>query len=76
MKVIGQKCGWVVAQKERRVLKLLRGHTRDCEHDFVTNTPGTPRQMRGAKIQVEFAPEELSGFEPPIYIAKAEDLAA
>ena len=76
MKVIGEKCGWVVPQKERRVIKLLRVHTCECDHEFVINSPSVPRRKAGLKIHVEFAPEELSAFEPAVQVAPAKDLAA
>ena len=43
MKAISEKCGWVIPKKERRVLKLLRNHTREYEHEFVSKCPSTPR---------------------------------
>ena len=61
MKKIGQKCGWVIPHKERRVVKLLLMHNRECEHEFVTKSPSIPRK-RAARIKVEFAREELSEF--------------
>lgn len=62
MKKIGQIRGWVIPQKERRLLNLLSMHTREREHEFVTKSPGLPRK-RAARIQVEFAREDLSEFE-------------
>ena len=76
MKVIGQKCGWVVPQRERRVIKLLRVHTCECDHEFVINSPTVPRQKPGVKIQVEFAPEEASAFEPSVQVVPTKALAA
>jgi hypothetical protein len=61
MKVIGQKFAWIIPWKEKRVLKLLRVRTRECELEFVTKSPGVP--PRKARIHVQFAPEELSAFE-------------
>jgi hypothetical protein len=73
MKAIGQKCGWVIPRKERRVLKLLRVHTRECEHEFVTKSPGVPRRKTVLKIQVKFAREELSDFQVLVQIVTPAD---
>ena len=68
MKAIGDKFGWVFPRKERRVLRLLRAHDRECDHEFVTNCPGkAPRRIR-----TEFAKEELSAFQPHVrHLAKS-----
>jgi hypothetical protein len=77
MKAMSEKCGWVIPKKERRVLKLLRNHTREYEHEFVSKCPSTPRWKPDLKIRVEFAQEELSAFHPTVHIlAKSEVLAA
>ena len=70
MKAIGEKCGWVVPKKERRLLKLLRAHTRECQQAFVAQSPTIPRHKPAGRIHVEFAREELSAFEPQVYMAK------
>ena len=67
MKKIGQIRGWVVPHKERRVLKLLLMYTRECEHEFVINSPSVPAK-RVVRIKVEFAPEELSEFEVSVQV--------
>jgi hypothetical protein len=72
MKAIGQKCGWVIPPKERRVIKLLRVHTRQSEHGLVPKGPGIPRRKPVIKIQVQFAREELSDFEVLVSIASAK----
>ena len=69
MKKIGRNCGWVIPHKERRVLRLLLMHIRECEHELVTRSPSIPRK-RAAKIQVEFAREELSEFEVLVRIVQ------
>jgi len=68
MKAIGEKCGWVIPRKERRVLKLLRTRTRVRDHEFVTNCPVIARRKPFLRIRVEFGQEELSAFEPPVVI--------
>jgi hypothetical protein len=68
MKAIGAKCGWVIPSKERRVLKMLRTHTRECEHEFVTKSPSVPGRKSVLRIQVEFAREELSAFQPAVQL--------
>jgi hypothetical protein len=73
MKAIGEKCCWVISRKERRILKLLRTHARECDHAFVTNCPAAPRPQRAVKIQVEFAQEHLSAFDPPILVKTKPD---
>ena len=76
MKSIGEKCGWVIAKKERRVLKLLRNHIRECDHEFVAKSPSVPRQKPVQRIQVEFAREELSAFQPIVRILPNTDVLA
>ena len=66
MKAIGEKCCWVISRKERRILKLLRMHARERDHDLVAKYPGTPRHQLALKIPVEFAQEHLSAFQPSI----------
>jgi len=66
MKSIGEKCCWVISRKERRILKLLRMHARERDHDLVAKYPGTPRHQLALKIPVEFAQEHLSAFQPSI----------
>jgi len=68
MKAIGEKCGWVIPRKERRVLKLLRTHTRACDHEFVANCAPIARRKPFLRIRVEFGAEESSAFEPPVVI--------
>ncbi len=68
MKVIGEKCGWVIPRRERHVLKLLRYHTREREHDFVSKASSDARGKPAKMISVEFAREELSAFEPAVRI--------
>jgi hypothetical protein len=77
MRATGEKCGWVIPKKERRVLKLLRTHSRECEHEFVSKCPSAPHRKPDLKIRVEFAREELSAFQPIVRIRpKDEALAA
>ena len=68
MKAIGDKCGWLIPRKERRVLRLLRTHTREGEHEFVTNSSGIPRPKAPIeiRIQVLFAAEDSTAFEPQV----------
>src|SRR5689334_22187663 len=62
MKAIGDKFGWVFPRKENHVLRLLRTHARECEHEFVINCPRkAPRRIR-----TQFAKEELSAFQPHV----------
>jgi hypothetical protein len=70
MKAIGEKCGWVIPKKERRLLKLLRVHTCECEHEFVAQSPTIPRRKAAMRIHVEFAREEVSAFGPQLHMAK------
>jgi hypothetical protein len=65
MKTIGEKCGWVIPGKERRVLKLLRTHARDRDREFVTRCQASAKAVR---IRVQFAEEELSAFQPCVRI--------
>jgi hypothetical protein len=68
MKTIGDKCGWLIPRKERRVLRLLRTHTREGEREFVTNSSRIPRPKASSeiRIQVMFAAEDLTAFEPEV----------
>jgi hypothetical protein len=68
VKAIGQKWGWVIPGKERHVLKLLRVHTRECEHEFVAKSRTVRRREPAVRIQVEFAREDLSTFQVPVQI--------
>jgi len=64
MKVAGEKCGWVIPRKERRVLKLLRAHKRECDLEFVEKSPSLARRRSISRMQVEFAREDLTAFQP------------
>jgi hypothetical protein len=66
MKAIGEKCGWVISSKERRVLKLLRTYARECDQEFVDKCPSVVRRRVAIKIQVEFANEDRSAFQPAV----------
>jgi len=66
MRTIGQKCGWVIPRGERRVHKLLRTHTRECDQQFVTQFSVAPGYRRSVRILVQFAQEELSAFQPAV----------
>ena len=68
MKAIGEKCGWVIPRKEKRVLRLLRTHVRECDHEFVTNCPGVPCRKAPRRMPVEFAEEQLTAFEPHVRV--------
>src|SRR5579862_7338151 len=70
MKAIGEKCGWVIPRKERRVLKLLRTHTRECEERFVRESPIVAKSKSPLRIVVQFAEEASSAFEPNVEIWK------
>jgi hypothetical protein len=76
MKTFGEKCGWVIPRKERRVLKLLRTHACELDREFVAQSPSVPRRKARMKIQVEFAPEELSAFHPLVRIVTRPDAKA
>jgi len=76
MKAVGEKCGWIIHPKERRILKLLRAHTRERDLEFVSQSPNVPRRQRTVRVQAEFGREELSAFQPVVRIlSKPEALA-
>lgn len=73
MKVIGQKCGWIISRRERQVIKLLRVHTCESDLEFVTKSASGSKPVR---IRVEFAREELSAFQPKLRIISPTDIPA
>jgi len=73
MKAIGEKCGWVIPRKERRVLKLLRTHTRECEERFVRESPIVAKSKPPLRIVVQFAEEASSAFEPNVEILEESE---
>jgi hypothetical protein len=63
-------------RKERRVLKLLRTHACESDHEFVTQCPSIPPRKAPLRIPVDFAPEESSAFQPTVRIVTRPDAKA
>lgn len=72
MKAIGEKCGWVIDRKERRLLKLLRVHAREFEEDIVRNSSPVPNWEAAVRIKVEFGDEKATEFRPAVQIITSD----